>query len=171
MRLDVEYLEYMWPMRHFLITTGEMEGRSNIIALSFVMPVSKEPPLLACAISRDAYSSSLIKSTGEFAVNVPGSGLKGKIYFCGSHTGYKLDKFKETGLTPKSARSIKAPVIDECVAFMECRLIKDVETGDKTLFIGRVLEAYADEVIVKGNTKMEYAGGDFPRKVYSTRFR
>jgi len=34
-----------------------------------------------------------------------------------------------------------------------------------------VLEAYADEAVVKGERKIEYAKGDFPRKVYTTRFR
>jgi len=50
MKTDAEYLEFMWPMRHFLITCGDIKEKSNIIALSFCMPVSKEPPLIACAI-------------------------------------------------------------------------------------------------------------------------
>jgi hypothetical protein len=34
-----------------------------------------------------------------------------------------------------------------------------------------VVEAYADEAIVKGERKAEYAKGDFPRKVYTIRFK
>jgi len=59
MRVDVEYLEFMWPMRHFLITCGDIARKSNIIAVSFCMPVSKEPPLIACATGRGAYSCKL----------------------------------------------------------------------------------------------------------------
>ena len=55
MNTDVEYLEYLWPMRHYLITCGDLQ-KPNIIAISFCMPVSKEPPLIACAIGREAYS-------------------------------------------------------------------------------------------------------------------
>ena len=51
MKVDVEYLEFMWPMRHFLIICGNIEGKSNIIAVSFCMPVSKEPSLIACAFN------------------------------------------------------------------------------------------------------------------------
>ena len=109
MKIEVEYLQFMWPMRHFLITCGEMGGKSNIIAVSFCMPVSKEPPLIACAIGKEAYSCKLIESTKEFIV--------------------------------------------------------------KNLFISEVVEAYADEAIVKGERKAEYAKGDFPRKVYTTRFK
>ncbi len=171
MKIDVEYLEFMWPMRHFLITCGEIEGRSNIIAVSFCMPVSKEPPLIACAIGRNSYSSELIKSNKEFIVNIPPDELKSKIYYCGFHSGYQVDKFKETGLTPQPARMVKAPIIGECVAHMECKVRQEIETGDKNLFIGEVIEAYADEVLVRREGSIEYAKGDFPRKVYATRFR
>ena len=70
MKTDVEYLEFMWPMRHFLITSGNIKGKSNIIAVSFCMPVSKKPPLIACCIGKTTYSCKLIENTKEFIVNV-----------------------------------------------------------------------------------------------------
>jgi len=170
MKTNVEYLELLWPMRHYLITCGDLASRANIIAISFCMPVSKEPPLIACAIGRSAYSRSLIERTQEFVVNVPPKALEPTVYYCGYHSGYEVNKFKETGLTPLPARAVKAPIIAECVAWMECSVRQEIETGDKNLFIGEVLEAYADDALVKGERKVEYAQGDFPRKVYGTRF-
>ena len=170
MSMDVEYLEFLWPMRHYLITCGDIEGKANIIAVSFCMPISKEPPLIACAIGRAAYSCSVIERTKEFIVNVPPQALKPLIYYCGYHSGYEVDKFKETCLTPLPARAVKAPIIAECVAWMECVVREELATGDKNLFIGEVLEAYADDALVKGERKVEYAQGDFPRKIYGTRF-
>ena len=170
MKINVEYLEFLWPMRHYLVTCGEIEGKSNIIAISFCMPVSKEPPLIACAIGRGAYSCTVIERMNEFIVNAPPKELKPQIYYCGFHLGYDIDKFKETGLTPQPARRVKAPIIEECVAFMECIVRQEIETGDKNLFVGEVIEAYADEALVKGEKKVEYAQGDFPRKIYGTRF-
>jgi flavin reductase (DIM6/NTAB) family NADH-FMN oxidoreductase RutF len=171
MKTDVEYLKFMWPMRHFLITSGDIKGRSNIIAVSFCMPVSKEPPLIACAIGKRFYSSKLIEETGEFVVNVPPQELRQQIHYCGFNSGYDVDKFKETGLTPKPARKVKAPIIDECVAHMECKVRQEMETGDKKLFIGEVIEAYADEALARGERSVEYAKGDFPKRVYAIRFR
>jgi len=170
MKIDVEYLQFMWPMRHFLITCGDIDKNPNIIAVSFCMPVSKEPPLLACAIGKKTYSCELIRDTGAFAVNVPLQKLKQQIYYCGYHSGHQVDKFKETGLTPQRARTVTVPIISECIAHMECKVIQQLEAGDKTLFIGEVVEAYADESVVKGTQKIDYAQGDFPRKVYTTRF-
>jgi flavin reductase (DIM6/NTAB) family NADH-FMN oxidoreductase RutF len=171
LRTDVEYLEFMWPMRHFLITCGDARGRANIIAISFCMPVSKTPPLMACAIGRSSYSYELIAGSREFVVNVPPAELHQQIYYCGFHTGRDIDKFKETGLTPQPARMVKAPIIDECAAFMECQVRQEVETGDKALFIAEVVEAYADNALINGLKSIEYAQGDFPRKVYAGRFK
>lgn len=169
MKIDVEYLRFMWPMRHFLISCGEIDDKSDIIAASFCMPVSKEPPLIACAIGTKAYSSELIERTREFIVNVPTKELQATISYCGYHSGRELDKFRETGLTPKAARRLRAPIIEECVAHMECKVVQQFETGDKHLFIGEVIEAYADERAVRGEKKIEYAVGDFPSKVYGIR--
>jgi flavin reductase (DIM6/NTAB) family NADH-FMN oxidoreductase RutF len=171
MKVDVEYLEYMWPMRHFLITCGNTQEKANIIAVSFCMPVSKIPPMLACAIGNKAYSCELIENTGELVVNVPTAELKKEIYYCGYNSGRNVDKFKETGLTPLQGRTVKVPIIEECVAHMECAVRQMADTGDKKLFIGEVIEAYADKAVVKGEKRVTYSQGDFPQRVYSTRLR
>ena len=61
--------------------------------------------------------------------------------------------------------------INNGLVYNICILFQIVERGDKNLFIGEVIEAYADEAIVKGEKKIEYAKGEFPRKIYSTRFK
>lgn len=170
MKVDTEFLEYMWPMRHFLITCADSKGNPNVIAVSFCMPVSKVPPLIACAIGKHAYSCSLIETTAEFIVNVPGRELEKAVYYCGSHSGKERDKFRETGMTPVPGRSVKVPSIDECIASMECVVRDKLVTGDKKLFVGEVVEAYADAEVVKKAKKVDYAMGTFPRTVYSVRF-
>lgn len=168
--IDVEYLEYLWPMRSYLITCGNLRTKANIIAVSFCMPVSKIPPLIACAIGRGAYSCELIAASGCFIVNVPPRKLKSKVYLCGSRSGRDVDKFKQAGLTAKPSRQLKAPVVGECVAFMECILRKEVEAGDKIIFLGEVVEAYANESLSLRGRKILYCEGEFPRRVYGTRF-
>jgi flavin reductase (DIM6/NTAB) family NADH-FMN oxidoreductase RutF len=170
-KTDSEYLEFLWPMRHYLITCGDFGKKSNIITVSFCMPVSKEPPLIACAIGSKSYSCELIRNHKEFIVNVPLQEFKQQIYFCGYHSGRQVDKFSQTGLIPKAARRVKAPILQECVAHMECAVRNEVESGDKILFIGEVIEAYANEDLVKGITAPLYAQGEFPKKIYGTRFR
>ena len=169
-KIDVEYLQYMWPMRHYLITCSTAAGEANIVAVSFCMPVSKAPPMLACAIGHGTYSCELIEQTREFVVNVPTQNLKRQVNYCGFHSGRKMNKFNETGLKPGPARAVRVPIIEECVAHMECRVEQMIDTGDKRLFVGTVLEAYADEDVVRGVRKVKYGQGEFPVKVYGTRF-
>lgn len=168
-KINTEYLKYFWPIRHYLVTCAS-SGRANIIAVSFCMPVSKEPPMVACAIGRTMYSGEIILQTGEFVINVPPQKLKRQIYFCGLHSGRDVDKFRETGLTPLPARHVNAPIIAECLAHMECRVVQTVGAGDKHLFIATVLDAYADEDVEIGRRTVEYATGDFPKTVYGHRF-
>ncbi len=52
-------------------------------------------------------------------------------------------KFAATGLTAGPARRVKPPIIQECMAHLECRAVHDVEAGDHNFVIGEVLEVYA----------------------------
>ena len=126
--------------------------------------------MVAIAVRKKTYSLELIQESWEFVVNVPTEDLERTVYYCGYHSGREVDKFKETGLTAESARKVKPPIISECIAHMECKVMKEIEAGDKWLIIREVIEAYADETIVKGERKVEFAQGKFPRKVYGTRF-
>lgn len=182
MKTEVEYLEFMWPMKTFLITCGDIENESNIISVSFCMPAAGQPPQVVCAIGKDFYSYELINKEGEFIVNVPSKDLKQEIYYCGFNSGYEVDKFKETGLTPKPARKVKSPIIEECVAHMECKVVNQCDTksatesdfdtsiGDKVLFVGEVVEAYANEDVVEDKSSVEWFTDDFPKHVYGVRF-
>ncbi|MDD8020900.1 MAG: flavin reductase family protein [Acidobacteriota bacterium] len=170
MKVEVEYLEFMWPMRHYLITSGDSGGKNTIAAVSFCLPVSKQPPLVACALGLTSYSRELIEVRKEFIVNIPPASLKAKIYFCGSRTGREIDKFEAAGLTPVAGRRVSVPIVDECLAHLECQVKNQVQTGDKMLFIGQVVEAYADEEVAAKRIKVDLAWGDFPQK-YALRFQ
>ncbi|MEM4679012.1 MAG: flavin reductase family protein [Candidatus Jordarchaeales archaeon] len=103
------------------------------------------PPMVAVSIGFQRESYRMIKESGEFVVNVPPSKLVKEVLFCGTISGRDVDKFSETGLTAAPARRVRAPIIAECIAHLECKVEKTVEAGDHMVFIGRVLEAYAEE--------------------------
>ncbi len=109
------------------------------------MPTSFDPPLVAISVSPRRYSHRLIEETKEFVVNVPTIEIARETLFCGRVSGRKHDKFKETPLTALPAKKVKAPIIKECVAHLECKLVQKVATGDHTVFVGEVLAAHANE--------------------------
>ena len=131
------------PYGTCLVSCCDAEGRPNIIAIAWLIPLSVEPPLVAMSIRPTRHSYRLIRETGEFVVNVAPYRLAEQALVCGRRSGRDVDKFAATGLTPGQARAVRPPIIEECSAFLECRVANDLEAGDHRLVIGEVLAAYA----------------------------
>jgi flavin reductase (DIM6/NTAB) family NADH-FMN oxidoreductase RutF len=133
------------PMHTVLVSCIGKRGKPNIITLAWVMPTSINPPLVAISIAPRRLSHTLIEETKEFVVNIPTMDILKETLFCGRTSGKDCNKFKETGLTPSPARKIKPPIIKECPAHLECKLHSQFTTGDHTIFVGEIIEAYADK--------------------------
>jgi flavin reductase (DIM6/NTAB) family NADH-FMN oxidoreductase RutF len=142
---DSSPLRLLHPMHTVLVSSVGRRGKPNIITLAWAMPTSISPPLLAISVSPRRYSYSLIEKTKEFVVNIPTMDILRETFFCGVVSGRERDKFKETGLTALPARKVRPPIIKECVAHLECKLHSQFQTGDHTIFIGEVIEAYANK--------------------------
>jgi flavin reductase (DIM6/NTAB) family NADH-FMN oxidoreductase RutF len=68
------------------------------------------------------------------------------------------------------ARKVKPPIIKECVAHLECRLHSQFTTGDHTIFVGEIVEAYVDKEVFTDKYDLEKArmifhlgGNDFAK--------
>ena len=145
------FTRLMHPRQALLVTCVDRDGKPNIIPIAWATPVSVNPPTVAISVKKTRYSHDLIKETGEFVINVPSIELVDLVKHCGSVSGASADKFSETGLTALPAKRVKPPVIGECIGHLECRVEGDVDAGDFTLFIGRVLAAYAEEECFRRN--------------------
>lgn len=147
--VKVDALSYASRLLHprsvVIVTCAGKYGRVNAITLAWTTPTSFNPPMVALSIAPQRYSHRLIEETGEFVVNVPTVELMDQAYLIGSKSGRDVDKLKLAGLTLLPAKTVKPPIIKECVAHLECKTVTKVVTGDHDLFVGRVLAAYADE--------------------------
>lgn len=132
------------PMHTVLVSCVGKAGKPNITTLAWAMPASINPPLVAISLAPTRHSHLLIAESGEFVINVPTLEILQAVYACGSLTGRSFDKFKKTNLTPMPAKKVKAPAIRECIAHIECTVEDKFITGDHTVFVGKIVEAYAD---------------------------
>ena len=115
----------------------------NVMAASWCMPVSFDPPMVAVSISPRRFSYSIISKTGEFTVNIPSKELLEAVKYCGSVSGKDVrNKIEEAGLTILNSEKVKAPLIAECVAALECKVVKAVEAGDHVVFIGKIVSVH-----------------------------
>jgi flavin reductase (DIM6/NTAB) family NADH-FMN oxidoreductase RutF len=154
------------PMHTVLVSCVGKDGKPNITTLAWAMPTSIEPPLLAISVSPKRHSHKLIEESQEFIVNIPTLEILQAVYACGSLTGRSFDKFKKASLTPIPGRKVKAPAIRECVAHLECVVDDHFTTGDHTVFVGKIVDAYADMGVftesydLKKTRHLYHAGGN-----------
>lgn len=134
-----------FPMQAVLVTCNDRTGKTNAITIAWHTPISREPPLYGISVSPKRYSYELIKESKEFVINFAPYKLVEKIHFCGTHSGKKVDKIKEAGLSLEKIEGFETPIIKECYAHMICHLNKDIELGDHTIFVGEVKALYLDK--------------------------
>ena len=126
-----------------MVTTAGKE-RPNIMTLSWHTMIDFEPPIVGCVISNRNYSFDILKATKECVINIPTVELAEKVVGCGNTSGRETDKFEAFGLTPAAASCVKAPLIDECYANLECRVVDGKMVAKYNFFILEVLEAWID---------------------------
>ena len=126
-----------------LLTTAR-KGRANIMTLSWYMMVEFEPPLIACVVSNANYSFAAIRATKECVIAIPALELAPKVVAIGNCSGRDVDKFKRFGLTPAAAKRVAPPLVAECFANLECRVVDTRLVNEFNLFILKVLKAWID---------------------------
>jgi flavin reductase (DIM6/NTAB) family NADH-FMN oxidoreductase RutF len=143
-----------------LVTTAS-GGRANIMTMSWHMMVDFEPPLLACVVSNRNHTFDVLKKTKECVINIPTVELAKKVVACGNTSGRNTDKFKKFGLTPSAAACVHAPLIDECYANLECKVIDARLAAQYNIFIVEVVKAWIDPAQKHPRTLHHQGCGNF----------
>jgi flavin reductase (DIM6/NTAB) family NADH-FMN oxidoreductase RutF len=125
-----------------LTTMGN--SRANVMTMSWHTMIEFEPPQIACVISEGDYSFAALKATGECVIAVPAVKLAPKVVKIGNCHGGRVDKFQKFELTPVSARKVIAPLVKECFANLECKVIDSSMVSKYNLFILEVVKAWID---------------------------
>jgi flavin reductase (DIM6/NTAB) family NADH-FMN oxidoreductase RutF len=127
-----------------LVTTA-WRGNENVMPAAFVTPVSFDPPLVALAVHPSRHTHDMIKYSEEFALNLPSRELLHHCQYLGSVTGREFNKLELTNLPKFRARRVEAPLLEGCVAYIECGVHDAYTAGDHTLFIGKVVAAQVEK--------------------------
>ena len=126
-----------------VLVSSAFNGERNIMTMGWHMVMEFSPSLVGCLISSGNHSYELISKAGECVINIPTVDLAAKVVGIGNCSGATVDKFKKFKLTAVEADEIKAPLIAECYANLECKLV-DGRLRDKyNFFIFEVVKAHA----------------------------
>jgi flavin reductase (DIM6/NTAB) family NADH-FMN oxidoreductase RutF len=131
----------MEPGPVVMVSTSS-KGKNNIMTMTWHMMVDFVPPLIACVMSEDNYSFQALKKTKECVINIPSVELIKQVVGVGNCTGSKVDKFKKFNLTPEKAAQVHAPLIAECYANLECKVVDMKMAAKYNIFTLEVVKAW-----------------------------
>ncbi len=126
-----------------LVTTS-WRGQPNVMPLSWHMPLSADPPLVAIAVGERRHTVDMITHSQEFALNIPARPLLHHVQYLGALHGDEVDKFEATELETFPGTHVSAPLIAGCAGWIECELQEVMPFGDHVLFIGLAVAVHVN---------------------------
>lgn len=151
----------IYPLPAVMVSCGDSEENYNIITIAWTGTLCSDPPMCYISVRKERHSHHLIKSTGEFVINLTTRDLAWATDWCGVKSGREVNKFREMHLTPEPAQVVKAPLIAESPLNIECRVTEIRELGSHDMFIADVVAVDADEKLIDKSTgafQLNHAG-------------
>jgi 3-hydroxy-9,10-secoandrosta-1,3,5(10)-triene-9,17-dione monooxygenase reductase component len=120
------------------VVTADSGGTPIGFVGSFVMQVGFQPPLVCVAIGKDRPHLVAIRETRHFGISVLDTGSEAlmKRFFRSYEPG--KGPFDGLGVTRGAAGSA---VLDDALAWLDCRWKAEQETGDHVVVFGEVVDA------------------------------
>jgi flavin reductase (DIM6/NTAB) family NADH-FMN oxidoreductase RutF len=104
-----------------LVTTHDGK-KNNVMTISWTMVVDFTP-VFAITTGPWNHSFAALRKTKQCVIAIPTVDLLDKVVGIGTCSGTDTDKFEKFALTPLHGKHVKAPLIKECLANIECKVI------------------------------------------------
>jgi flavin reductase (DIM6/NTAB) family NADH-FMN oxidoreductase RutF len=136
------------PSPVLIIGSYDENGNANMMNAAWGGIASSSPPCISVSIREATLTYHNIKKNAAFTVNIPSEKYFAEADFVGMVTGRECDKFDLTHLTAEKSRLVNAPIVVEFPYSLECKLIKQVDVGSHTMFIGEIVGLVADHDVL-----------------------
>jgi flavin reductase (DIM6/NTAB) family NADH-FMN oxidoreductase RutF len=142
----------VFPTPVWVVGSYDEQGKPNVMTVAWGGICCSKPPCVAVSLRKATYTYGNIVERKAFTINVPSEAHAREADYIGIASGRNVDKFAATGLTPVRSELVDAPYVREFPLVLECRLLRTVEIGLHTQFIGEILDVKADKsVLSEGN--------------------
>jgi flavin reductase (DIM6/NTAB) family NADH-FMN oxidoreductase RutF/rubredoxin len=123
----------------YIVCSGD-KNKGNGFISNTVFQVSSDPPKFAACCNKNNYTAELIQKHGAFSVSVLNQDTSSEIFGkFGYKSGKDVDKMAGMNL---SYGTTNVPIIlNESIAFIECRVFQTVDVGTHWMFIGELVTA------------------------------
>ena len=112
-------------------------------------------------VSGRNFSFTALKATRECVLNIPTADLAELVINCGNTSGRKIDKFSAFGIETKAASKVGAPLLTECFASLECRVVDTRMVNRYNFFVLEAVKAWVDTAIKAPRTLHHRGYGTF----------
>jgi flavin reductase (DIM6/NTAB) family NADH-FMN oxidoreductase RutF len=116
-------------------------------------------PIFAMTTGPWNYSFAALQKTKECVISIPPVDMLDKVIGVGTCSGTDTDKFERFMLTPVKGRHVRAPLIKECLANIECKVVDIVKKHNIVVLEG--LTAYFDSSRKEKRTVHAVGDGTF----------
>jgi flavin reductase (DIM6/NTAB) family NADH-FMN oxidoreductase RutF len=151
MKLSLPAKTILLPSPVLIIGTFGADGRPNIMNAAWGGIASSKPPCISVSLREATLSYHNIIQTKAFTVNIPSEKYLREADFVGMVSGRECDKFRETRLTPEKSKIVNAPIVKEFPYALECTLVRMIDLGMHTMFIGEIVGMVADSEVLSSN--------------------
>lgn len=141
------------PLPPVLVTVGEGD-RANIITIGWTGILATHPPRTYVSIRPERHSYGLLRSHGEFVINLTTVKMAREVDYCGIYTGAKVDKFRECGFTKAQSREVSVPSIAECPLSIECRVVEVIPMGTHDVFVADIVAVSCTDEMLDENGRL-----------------
>ena len=126
-----------------VLVSSAWKGKTNIMTMGWHTMMSFTPALIGCYLWPENHSFEMVRKSKECVINIPTVDLADVVVEIGNTSGRDVDKFAKFGLTAAAATKVRAPLIAECYASLECKVEDTRLVKTYAFFILKVVKAHA----------------------------
>jgi flavin reductase (DIM6/NTAB) family NADH-FMN oxidoreductase RutF len=142
----VDINEFRRTMGHWVsgvaIVTATADGLRHGMTLSSLISVSIRPPLVAICANSDSLTNQIIQSSGCFGVNILARSQEqlAKLF------ADKAREHERFAHQPSIVAVTGAPLLPDCAATLDCKVVAAHTSGDHVIYVGEVLATECRDV-------------------------
>lgn len=125
-----------------VMVSSQWKGKNNIMTMGWHTVMEFTPSLIGCMITAANHSYEMIRKSKECVINIPEVPLIKTAVDIGNCSGDEVDKFTKFKLTPVPASKVQAPLIRECYANFECKVVDTAMLNKYNFFVLEVVKAH-----------------------------
>lgn len=159
MKKDLGVKPYLFPMPVLMVATYNEDGSVNVMNMAWGGICARN--MVSLKINENHKTSKNLKTRRAFTLSVADAAHVEQADFFGLVSGNKMpDKFARSGLTAVKSEKVDAPVVQEFLLTLECRVADDRMEPWGHWILGEIVGVLADENVLDkaGNVDVKRLG-------------